>query len=74
MESAEGSEIQQKETRGRPGKTVRLSVELAMSDAQSANTLAGKRMRQAGEYVSFDRILSEAIQCYVKHFSTESGN
>lgn len=74
MDSIEGSESQQKETRGRPVKTVRLTLDLPMSDAQTANTLAGKRMRQTGEFVALDRIISEAIQAYAKSFSVESAS
>ena len=74
METSEGPEISHKETRGRPGKVVRLSVELAMADAQSAHALAGKRMRQTGEYVSLDRVFSEAIQAYAKSQNTETAS
>lgn len=72
MENPEGMENQHKETRGRPAKTIRLSVDLPMTDAQSAHALAGKRMRQSGEYVSLDRVISEAIQAYAKTLSAES--
>lgn len=74
MESAEGVETSQKETRGRPVKTVRLTLDLPMSDAQTANTLAGKRMRQTGEFVAVERIISEAIQAYSKSFNTETAS
>lgn len=43
-----------------------------MTDAQNAHALAGKRMRQSGEYVSLDRVISEAIQAYAKTLSAES--
>jgi len=71
METLETPEIPQKETRGRPGKMVRLAVELPMADAQAALFLAGKRMKQLGEYVSLDRIISEAIQSFGKSLSAQ---
>ena len=74
METPEASEIPHKDGRGRPGKFIRLNVELPMGDAQAAHGLAGKRMRQLGEYVSLDRIISEAIQAYAKSQSTEAAS
>jgi hypothetical protein len=71
METSEVQETPQKETRGRPGKVVRLTVELPMADAQTAHVLAGKRMKQLGEYVSLDRIISEAIQSFGKSLSAQ---
>lgn len=74
METVETQEITHKETRGRPGKVVRLSVELPMADAQEALNLTGRRMRQLGEFVSLDRVLSEAIQAYAKSLKSEAAS
>lgn len=71
MDAQETTENNAKETRGRPGKTIRLTLELSQADAQAAHSLAGKKMRQLGEYVSLDRIISEAIQAYSKPSSME---
>ena len=74
MESLETQEIPHKETRGRPVKVVRLTVELPMADAQEALNLTGRRMRQLGEFVSLDRVLSEAIQAYAKSLKSEAAS
>lgn len=74
MDTQETQEITHKETRGRPGKVVRLSVELPMADAQAALGLTGRRMRQLGEYVSLDRVFSEAIQAYAKALNSEAAS
>lgn len=74
METQETQETTHKETRGRPGKVVRLSVELPMADAQEALNLTGRRMRQLGEFVSLDRVLSEAIQAYAKSLKSEAAS
>lgn len=71
MESVETQEIPSKETRGRPGRLVRLTVDLPMADAQAALNLAGKRMKQLGEFVALDRIISEAIQSLAKSFGSQ---
>ena len=71
MDTPEMGENTHKESRGRPGKVVRLTVELPMADAQTAHVLAGKRMKQMGEYVSLDRIISEAIQNFGKSLSAQ---
>ena len=74
MDAQQTQEIPHKEQRGRPGKTVHLSVELPMADAQEALSLTGRRMRQLGEFVSLDRVLSEAIQAYAKALKSEAAS
>jgi len=72
MDAQETAENNPKETRGRPGKTIRLTLELSLADAHAAHVLAGKRMKQLGEYVSLERIISEAVQAYSKPSNGES--
>ncbi len=74
MDTQETQEIPHKEQRGRPGKVVRLSVELPMADAQEALNLTGRRMRHLGEFVSLDWVLSEAIQAYAKSLKSEAAS
>lgn len=54
---------------GRPPKTVSIVVNLTMPDYDTVGKLGSKRMRQTGEDVTRDRLISEAIQSYAKTLS-----
>ncbi|HVA67212.1 MAG TPA: hypothetical protein VNK24_09870 [Elusimicrobiota bacterium] len=74
MDAQEATENNSKETRGRPGKTIRLVIDLPAADAHAAHSMAGKRMRHLGEYVSLERIVSEAVEAYCKPQGAESAD
>lgn len=54
---------------GRPAKAVAITVNLPVADHETLAKAGIKRMRQTGEDVSRDRLISEAIQHYAKSFS-----
>lgn len=54
---------------GRPAKTVAITVNLPVADHETLSRAGIKRMRQTGEDVSRDRLISEAIQSYSKSLS-----
>ena len=54
---------------GRPAKSVAITVNLPVSDHETLAKAGIKRMRQTGEDVSRDRLISEAIQHYAKGLS-----
>jgi len=55
---------------GRPAKTVAIMVYLPVADHDNLAKAGMKRMRQTGEDVPRDRLISEAIQHYAKSLST----
>ena len=54
---------------GRPPKTVSVMVNLTVADHETVAKLGIKKMRQTGEDVTRDRLISEAIQSYAKTLS-----
>ena len=54
---------------GRPPKTVAIMVNLPVADHDNLAKAGMKRMRQTGEDVPRDRLISEAIQHYAKSLS-----
>lgn len=67
METPEIQEPGAKEVRsGRPPKTIMLTANLTLADMETLIKAGMKKMRQTGEDVSRDRLISEAIQLYAK--------
>ena len=66
MDGAETPEIPAKEGRGRPGKMIAFSIQLSIPDYVALTHLTLKKMKQLGEDVPRDRVISEAIQCLAK--------
>ena len=58
-----------KETRGRLSKTISFVCRLPVSDHSALMALTLKRMKQSGEDIPRDVIISEAIQAYNKNQS-----
>ncbi len=70
METPETQEAGGKEVRGgRPPKTVAITVNLPVTDHETLAKVSIKKMRQTGEDVTRDRVISEAIQTYAKSLS-----
>ncbi|MDE2490209.1 MAG: hypothetical protein KGM24_05140 [Elusimicrobia bacterium] len=70
METPETQEPGGKEVRGgRPPKTISLAVNLTNSDVETLMRAWFKRMKQTGEDVPRDRLISEAIHAYAKGLS-----
>ncbi len=69
MDQVETQETPAKEGRGRQSKTISFSIQLPMADCVALTHLTLKRMKQLGEDVSRDRVISEAIQCLAKSLS-----
>ncbi len=70
METLETQEAGGKEGRGgRPPKTVSITVNLPVADHETLAKASIKKMRQTGEDVTRDRLISEAIQHYSKSLS-----
>ncbi|MBI4061426.1 MAG: hypothetical protein HY403_08360 [Elusimicrobia bacterium] len=70
METPETQEPGGKEGRGgRPPKTVVITVNLSMTDYETLAKAGIKKMKQTGEDVPRDRLISEAIQLYAKSAS-----
>ncbi len=71
METMETQESGGKEVRGgRPPKTVLFTANLTMNDMETLAKAGVKKMRQTGEDVPRDRLISEAIHLYAKSLST----
>lgn len=66
MEPTETQESSGKEGRFRTGKTYPVTLNLHYADFRNISQLQLVRMRQLGEDVSRDRIVSEALQSLVK--------
>lgn len=73
MESPETPEMPQKDGRGRQPKMIPITVMLPVSDHGILMNLTLKRMKQTGEDVPRDRVISEAIQCLAKSQNSEAG-
>ena len=72
METPETQELGGKEVRGgRPPKTVATTVNLPVADHETLAKAGIKKMKQTGEDVSRDRLISEAIQLYAKSLSAQ---
>ena len=70
METPENQEVGPKEVRtGRPPKTVVCVVDVSMTDFETITRVLMKKVKQTGEDVSRDRVISEAIQLYAKSLS-----
>ena len=65
----ESTEIETAARGGRPPKTVAITVYLPVADHDNLAKAGMKRMRQTGEHVTPDRLISEAIQHYAKSLS-----
>ena len=69
MEGVETQEPEALSRGGRPAKTVAITIKLPVADHDNLAKAGMKRMRQTGEDVPRDRLISEAIQHYVKSLS-----
>ncbi len=69
MEGVETPEVTATARGGRPPKTVAVMVNLTVADHETVAKLGIKKMRQTGEDVTRDRLISEAIQSYAKTLS-----
>lgn len=69
MDGAEAQEIGGATRGGRPPKTVAITANLAVADMETLAKASIKKMKQTGEDVSRDRLISEAIQLYAKSLS-----
>jgi hypothetical protein len=66
MDGAETTETGAPTRGGRPPKTVAITANLAVADMEILLRAGLKKMKQTGEDVPRDRLLSEAIQAYAK--------
>jgi len=72
METPETQELGAKEVRGgRPPKTIMLTANLTITDMETLAKASIRKMKQTGEDVSRDRLISEAIQLYAKNLSAQ---
>ena len=69
MDGAETMETGVTARGGRPPKMVAIMVYLPVADHDNLAKAGMKRMRQTGEDVPRDRLISEAIQHYAKSLS-----
>lgn len=70
METPETQELGGKEVRGgRPAKTITFTANLSVSDMETLIRAGIKKMKQTGEDIPRDRLISEAIQLYAKGMS-----
>ena len=70
METPETQESGGKEGRGgRPAKTITFTANLSVADMETLIKAGIKKMKQLGEDVPRDRLISEAIQLYAKGMS-----
>lgn len=70
MDAQETNEPGGKEVRGgRPPKTVAFTANLSVTDMETLLRAGIKKMKQTGEDVPRDRLISEAIQLYAKSLS-----
>lgn len=73
MESIESQESGSKENRGRQPRMIGIHIQVPFVELGILTSLQLKRMKQLGEDVTRDRIISEAIQCLAKAQSSEAG-
>lgn len=71
MESQEAPESTQKEGRGRQGKSITITLHMGMADYGNLATSQLKMARRTGEDVPRERVVSEALQCLLKSFSSQ---
>ena len=70
METPETQESGGKEGRGgRPAKTITFTANLSVADMETLIKAGIKKMKQLGEDVPRDRLISEAVQLYAKGMS-----
>jgi hypothetical protein len=69
MDGAETTETSTPARCGRPPKTVAITANLAVADMEILARAGIKKMKQTGEDVPRDRLISEAIQAYAKGLS-----
>ena len=70
METPETQEPGAKEVRGgRPPKMITLMANLTIADVEALAKAGIKKIKQTGEDVTRDRLISEAIQLYTKGMS-----
>ena len=67
MDNTETQETGGKEVRGgRPPKTIAITVNLPVSDHATLMSITLKKMKQTGEDIPRERVISDAIQFYAK--------
>jgi len=72
METPETQEFGAREVRGgRPPKTIVVTAHLTITDMENLNKAGIKKMKQTGEDVPRDRLISEAISLYAKSLSAQ---
>lgn len=69
MDGLEAPETGGSSRGGRPPKTVAITVNLPVADHETLAKAGIKKMRQTGEDVPRDRLISEAIQIFAKSLS-----
>ena len=71
MDHPEATEPQVKEGRGRQGKAITISLNLGMADYGNLVNSQLRMARRTGEDVPRERVVSEALQCLLKSFSSQ---
>lgn len=71
MDQPEATEPQAKEGRGRQGKSITITLHMGMADYGNLATSQLKMARRTGEDVPRERVVSEALQCLLKSFSSQ---
>lgn len=70
MDGVETAEAGTLSRGGRPPKTVAITANLTVADLETLARAGIKRLRQTGEDVPRDRLISEAIHLYAKNVSS----
>jgi len=73
METLETQELPQKDRGGRQPKMIPITILLPVADHAILMHLTLKKMKQLGEDVPRDRVVSEAIQAFAKAQNSEAG-
>lgn len=71
MDHPEATETQAKEGRGRKGGSITVTLNMSMSDYTNLGNSQIKMARRLAEDVSRERVVSEALQCLMKSFSSQ---
>lgn len=71
MDAPETPETPQKDRGGRQPKMIAIMIQLPVADHATVMNLTLKKMKQLGEDVPRDRVISEAIQFFAKSFSAQ---
>ncbi len=71
METQEAQEASPKEGRGRQGKSIQITLNLTMADYGNLSHSQVRMARRTGEDVTRERVVSEALQCLLKSFSSQ---